>query len=67
MSVQLSKLDIELLRMLSKGWTRKEVAYARQRSAKTISNQLRWVYAKLGATNLIEALVTIGWLKVPEE
>lgn len=48
--------DIENLRLFATGMNRMEVAAARQVSYRTVDNQMRRLYEKLGIKNRLSAL-----------
>ncbi len=52
----LTPVEVEVLRLLSRGVTAGEVANERGRARKTIERQIESIYAKLGARNRTEAI-----------
>jgi DNA-binding NarL/FixJ family response regulator len=48
--------EVELIKQLSRGLTKKEISKRAGRSVHTIDNQIRRLYGKLGAGNLGEAV-----------
>lgn len=54
--VPLKKREVELLQMMSEGFTKKEISQKSGRSIHTVDNHIRRVYEKLGVNNLGEAI-----------
>jgi DNA-binding NarL/FixJ family response regulator len=59
--------EFQCLRLLAMGNTNKEIGACLGISEQTVKNHLCNAYTRLGATRGYEALIALGWLKVPEE
>ena len=57
----------EVIIRKAEGKTYGQVAYELGVTEQTVKNHLGFVYARLGAEHLIEALHILGWLRLPGE
>lgn len=56
----------ELIRLRATGATIGEAAERTGIAEQTAKNHLRFAYARLGVSSLVEACAKLGWLQVPE-
>lgn len=63
----LSPRQRQVLRRRAYGLRTKEIAHDLGISMQTVKNHITFTYIKLGVESLPEALVEVGWLRIPEE
>lgn len=63
---RLSGRELEALSLTASGLDRKSAAERMCVAPDTVKKYLGSVYAKTGASNLREALVALGWLRIPQ-
>lgn len=61
----LTPAELRALRLKAQGMTAREIAPRLSTSERTVKNQLYAAYSKLGAENITEAYLAMGWLRVP--
>lgn len=64
---QLTHRQREILRLVAQGLGNREIAHELGCSPNTVSNHLGIVFAVLGVTNRIEALLALGWIAAPRK
>ena len=63
--MELSPRELQCLTLKSTGLGNKEVANHLGIKLQTVKNHLSDSYRKLGVTNIIEALIALGWVTPP--
>lgn len=66
----LSSIELQILELMSQGYTLEAIALKRDRSLHTVKSQVKELYRKLGAVSATHAVgigFREGWLKVPPE
>jgi DNA-binding CsgD family transcriptional regulator len=64
--IEFSRIDVELLRLVSAGHSTKQIAELRSRSPATVRNQLSALYQKLGVARRSEAVAKLVRRKLEE-
>lgn len=63
----LTRAQIEVLKLYPySGGTWKDVARVQGRSEQTVRNHVTSAFRRLGANNITEAYIRLGWLRVPK-
>ncbi len=61
----LTPRQAEIVRLLATGLPQKHVASVLGLSIKTVKNHMTMAYRRYSVTDLLELLISLGWLRIP--